>query len=120
MEGKAKIGIVGTLFILAAFGGGMYLSDSELQNAYVCSITEEWGVFNGGISSTGITAYPFKENRTQAKQCSGGKWVKLTTYADGKGITVNEFLQPKPQPIIINQEVSGKKWVCNNIHCVEI
>lgn len=89
--------------MLALFGGIVLLSSEEQANAYYCESTNQVGVFYGGISSTGLTAYPFKENRTNYVRCSS-LWIKLNDVkimgeiSSGGGVTYN----------------------CDNIRCVKV
>ena len=69
MNDKVKYGIVGLLCILAGFGGNIYLTQEQLDNAFYCSATEEVGIFYGGVSSTGLTAYPYETNRSNYERC---------------------------------------------------
>jgi len=57
MENKTKYGIIGALSLLVAFGGYMTLTQQELDNSYYCPSSAQWGIFYGGISSTGYTGY---------------------------------------------------------------
>lgn len=115
-------GIVGLITLIAVFGGGMYLSQDQLDSAYYCTATGEFGIFYGGISSTGITAYPFAENRTQPTYCltsQGTKisWVRLTDYAKEIGIDPLELIQQKPSEVPIG--IWGKQYICNQEGCTE-
>jgi len=115
MENKIKYGIVGLISLLVAFGGYITLTQEELDNAYYCPSTGEWGVFYGGISGTGLTAYPYSENRTDYERCINSKWVKLTDYAEELGLDSSELMQQKPS----GQEIGtwGKQYSCNQINC---
>lgn len=119
---ETKYGVIGFLLILAAMGGTYYLTPDQLDKAYYCISTEKFGIFYGGTSNTGITAYPFKENRTQPAYCltsQGTKvpWVRLTDYAKEIGVDPLEFIQ-KPEIQIIG--TWGKQYLCDQYNCTEI
>lgn len=101
MENKVLYGIIGVLTVLNA-STITYLLMENKEYTYICTSTQEVGVFYGGISSTGLTAYPYKENRTESKRCSGGKWVLLSTYQ------------------IPTQNGLMEKYNCNQIGCVKV
>lgn len=63
MKNKTKYRIIKLLTLLTAFGEYMTLTQQELDNSYYCSSTNQWGIFYGGVSSTGLTAYPYLENK---------------------------------------------------------
>lgn len=120
METKDKtyLGIIGVIGILIA--GGVYLTEDELNSAYICLASDEVGIFYGGISGTGLSAYPYSENRTDVERCytlNGDKstWVKLIDYLEEQGISLDEFLQPKE----ITQQNIGKSYLCSVGGCVE-
>jgi len=102
------VGIIGILALLAGFGGSLLLTPTQQENTYVCTSTEQIGIFYGGISSTGLTAYPYVENRSNSVRCTNGKWVKLSEYA--KNHTV-DFTKP---------QVGGIQYSCNQKTCVKI
>lgn len=84
-----------------------YILTNEPNNTFICTTTQEVGVFYGGISSTGLTAYPYKENRTDSKRCSNGKWVLFEDYY-------------KPNEVIQPQTSDGTKYSCNQVECIKI
>ena len=121
METKDKkyLGIIGVIAILIT--GGVYFTEDELDSAYICLATEEVGIFYGGISGTGLSAYPYSENRTDVERCyasNGDKssWIKLTDYLEDSEIDLSEFLQPNE---IVSQNI-GKKYLCGVDNCTEI
>lgn len=118
---KKDVGYLGIIGILSVIIGSIFLSSDEFANSYVCSITEEVGVFYGGISSTGYTAYPNKENRKGYERCGDlsnkGTWVKLEDYAKQKGLDPLSFLVNQKSEK--NSISSGKEWLCSPEKCVE-
>jgi len=114
-------GTAGIIGILLAILGTLYFTPEQLENTYVCLATEEVGIFYGGISGTGLSAYPYKENRSDFERCyasNGDKssWVKLNDYLEEQEINLDEFLQPK----IIVQQNLGKSYLCSVEGCIEI
>lgn len=90
-----SVGILGLISLLIS--GGIYFNNqSELDNAYICLATGEWGIFYGGVSSTGLTAYPYAENRTDYKRCKDGKtnsaWVSLENYLIENDLNPEDFI----------------------------
>ena len=118
MENKIKYGIVGALSLLMIFGGTMYLTQQELDNSYYCPATGQWGIFYGGISGTGLTAYPYAENKTNYARCTNSKWVLLKNYAEELGLNTSQLIEQKIVPEI--QGVWGNQYSCNQIECVEV
>lgn len=118
MENKVKTGIVGLFSLLVVFGGTLYLTPEQLDNAYFCIATEEIGIFYGGISSTGLTAYPYAENRSDYVRCKkdgvNSVWVPLKDYAEEQEIDILDLLV-KNNTIngnIINIDYNGKEYSC--------
>ena len=114
---QGAAGIIGTLLLIM---GTVYFTPDQLDNAYICLATDEVGIFYGGISGTGLSAYPHAENRTDAERCyssNGDKssWVKLTDYFEEQGISLDEFLQPAT----ISKQNIGRKYLCSVDGCVE-
>lgn len=129
MEQKTKIdkktvGVIGLLTVLAVFGGSLYFTDSQqIDASYYCIGSGEFGVFYGGISGTGLTAYPYEENRSDYVRCyyeNGVKseWVPLIEYASELNVTVEELLEQEP-PQIVTERV-GQKYVCDTQNCTLI
>ena len=111
---QGTAGIIGIFLIII---GTIYFTPEQLDNSYICLATEEVGIFYGGISGTGLSAYPYKENRSDFERCyalNGDKssWVRLTDYLDEVGL--DEFLQPQ-----IVQHNLGKSYLCSVNGCVE-
>jgi len=100
MVDYAKVGIVGLLTLLVGMGGVLILTPKEQAASYSCSATGQFGIFYGGISSTGKTAYPYAENKSGSKLCSTG-WVKMN------------FNEQPP-------EINAKKYLCDIQRCVPV
>ena len=121
MENKIKYGIIGLISLLVGFGGYMTMTQGELDNSYYCPSSGEFGVFYGGISSTGLTAYPYAENKTDYERCTGSKWVLLKEYADEMNVTIGQVIEMQPENNTGQISNSwGKQYKCNQINCVEI
>ena len=114
-------GTAGIISVFLIIIGTIYFTPEQLENTYICLATEEVGIFYGGISGTGLSAYPYKENRTDVERCyaqNGDKstWVKLTDYLEETGIDLNELLETKET---ISQNI-GRKYLCSVDGCIEI
>ena len=124
---KAIAGLIGVILLLAGFGGNALLTEDEFQNAYVCSVTEEIGIFAGGISGTSYTGYPNIEDRTGPVRCktvdgTKGIWIRLEEYAKSKGIDPLSFLiQSKSETSDnINPSREGIQYSCSPSGCTKI
>lgn len=120
MENK-NIGIVGLISLLTVFGGSIILTQEQLDNSFYCTASEEFGIFYGGISNTGLTAYPYSENRSNYIRCQNsgikGTWISLEDYANELGISPEEFLmQPKSEPS--NKEITINYPNGNSYECM--
>lgn len=97
MENKT-IGVIGLLSLLLV-SGVIYLNPEQAENSYICLATEEIGIFYGGVSGTGLTAYPYIENRTDYVRCKkdgvNSVWVPLKDYADENGISIIDLIEPE-------------------------
>ena len=115
MNEAAKLGVVGFLALLAGFGGSVSLSSDELAHAYVCDVTQEWGIFPGGLSGTSYSAYPQKGSRSEAEYCRNvegekGTWQPLKEYADAQGISLEETMSA-------SNCNTGNEWYCDDEEC---
>jgi len=127
MEKKQIVtGTVGIIAILFTILGTLYFTPEQLENTYICLATEEVGIFLGGISGTGLSAYPFSENRTNVERCyasNGDKssWVKLTDYLEDSEIDISDLLKPKEiiENVTVSQNI-GRKYLCSVDNCTEI
>ena len=116
MNNDTKIGVIGLISLLLVFGGNMVLTQNELNNAYYCPSTNEFGIFYGGISKTGLTAYPYEENRTDYVRCINSQWIKLDKYAEELNITPEQLLNSqsnKTETSITISYPNGKIYECN-------
>ena len=123
MENKIKTGIIGLFTLLAVFGGTLYLTPEQLDNAYFCTATEEIGIFYGGISGTGLTAYPYIENRSNYERCQKvgikGVWISLVEYAKEQEIDPMLIINKEPKlnltdntKIVTINYANGKTYEC--------
>lgn len=119
MENTTK-GVIGVLALLAVFGGGIYLTQDQVDNSYYCPSTGEWGIFYGGISSTGLTAYPHAENRSDYVRCTNSKWVLLKDYAAELGIDSDQLINQPVQEPQGSIGVWGQKYACDIKSCMLI
>lgn len=122
---KAIAGLIGAILLLAGFGGNALLTENEYQNAFVCSVTEELGVFAGGISGTGYTGYPNVEDRTEPVRCKTGDgtkgvWIDLETYAESKGVDPLIFLIKENSESSYVSDREGLQYSCSPGGCVKI
>jgi len=103
---KTKVGLIGLITLLGVLGGNIYLSQDQLDNAYYCTATEEIGIFYGGISSTGLTAYPYEENRSGYVRCQKagikGVWIPLQEYAKENNIEIFKIINNDTKTYIEN------------------
>jgi hypothetical protein len=109
MTDNKIVGVIGIITLLMGFGGGIILTPSEQSNAYFCEKTNTVGVFYGGISSTNLTAYPYKENRTKSVKCDAG-WTKL-----GEIKTFDETIIAPQIP-----QITPTRYLCNQYNCTLI
>jgi len=77
----------------------------ELQDFYICSVTQDIQEFKGGLSSTAYTGYPYENSRKGYIRCNlgdtKGEWIQLSEYASSLGIDPYDLLVEKetqPQP----------------------
>ena len=96
---KKNIMITAIAILLFAAGAGTrtLFTPEEFEHAYVCSITEEVGLFYGGISGTGLTGYPNQDSRAGRKLCKDmdgtkGVWIPLIEYAEQNGLNPLDFI----------------------------
>ena len=87
-----SFGVIALVSLLAGFFGKNMLTEDQFENTFVCTVTEEYGIFYGGISKSGLTAYPFSENRTKYTRCAGGEWITLKEYAKLHNIDPSEII----------------------------
>ena len=94
----SRLGIIGIVSaLLRATAGGTYLlvNTDELQYTYICPSNGNVGVFPGGTSSSGLTAYIYAGNSTGSKRCSV-PWEKCDVYAAKNNFTCVDALPAAP------------------------
>lgn len=126
MENKDKmyIGIIGLISLL--LGGSVFLTEDEFNQAFYCTATEEIGIFYGGISGTGLTAYPYIENRTDFERCKkdgiSGTWIPLIEYLEDQEIDILSLLKSQNQTqngTSVNIKYNYKNFQCNFLNNYE-
>lgn len=121
-------GIIGLVLVLGGLGGGVFLTESEFENTYVCPLNEQVGIFHR-LSGSEKTGYYYNEEGLEKRvACRVGRtyapWITLNQYAKDNGIDPLAFIISKIEPE--NGEIppptEGKKWECflPPIGCVEI
>jgi len=115
-------GTVGVVALLATMMGTMVFTPEQLDSAYYCTLSEEVGIFYGGISGTGLTGYPYLENRTKSVKCkidtTKGIWIKLTDYLSENEISIDTFLNTQRE--VVQTVNTGKKYICTQQNCTEV
>ena len=98
---KVTYGIIGILsLIVAALGGTVFLSEDQLDNAFICSINQNI-VIADHLSSTTKTAYWVDElGEDRSKVCRSGYWLPLVQYAEDNHLDLNILLQEGLEPVI--------------------
>ena len=142
MENKITYGIIGILsLIVATLGGTIFLTEDQLDNAFICSINQNI-VIADHLSSTTKTAYWIdEEGEDRSKVCRSGYWLPLKQYAEDNNLDVNILLQEGLEPVIelivvngtdgkdgedgkvIYVEIpagSGGTYKCDSSRCVEL
>lgn len=113
METNQKItyGILGVLsLIVATLGGTIFLTEDQLNHAYICSVNQNV-IIADHLSSTAKTAYWIDETGVEkSKICTNGLWLNLKQYAKDNNIEINVLLKnlnlaegETPAPAIGNQ-----------------
>jgi len=126
MEKQQKItyGLIGVLgLIVASMGGSTFLTEDQLDNAYICSVNDNI-IIADHLSSTAKTAYWIdEEGATKRKVCRNGFWLNLKQYAKDNNLDLNILLQNLNEEPIINQDqptltpAKGLQYRCDNIKC---
>lgn len=134
---KYKSGIIAVIGFLAGVGlfvagDQIFLTQEQIDNAYVCTSNEKLAICPGTpshpepLSPSALSCYYTNdEPRDTYTRCSGGVFMPLVEYADLKGVTIDEFLQgainepdPTPSPEQPSNP-SGKQQICNQSGCVD-
>ena len=95
---KTIVGLVIVLLASLGFNVADITDDSPiLETLYVCNGLVE--NFPGGISGTGISAYPHKENRTGRKYCYNENnykvpWQSWISYSKENNINILDYQKP--------------------------
>lgn len=126
MENKIIYGVLGILsVIVATMGGTLYLTESQLSSAFVCSMNENIVLGVTRLSSTSKTAYWIDElGEEKSKVCRNGLWLDLREYAKDNNIKLNILLQNinyvEDIEVIsdFSNSVEGTKWECIPGRCV--
>ena len=125
-ETKIQYGAIGLLaLIVAAMGGSMYLTEDQLDSAYICSINQEI-IIAEYLSSTAKTAYWTEDNVTKSKTCRNGLWMNLKQYAKDNNLELNILLQNlnseelDSTPQLIPNPAYGIQYRCDSIKCERI
>ena len=102
MENKIVYGSIGILsLIVAALGGTIFLTEDQLDNAYICSVNQNI-VIADHLSSTSKTAYWVDDEGLDRSQvCRLGYWLDLKQYASDNQLDLNILLQEGLDPVII-------------------
>jgi hypothetical protein len=118
---KAQWGMIGLLSILlTGIGANTMFTSDQLDNAYVCTINQEVGIFNH-LSSTMKTGYWLDENEIlQSKVCRNGFWVGLKQYAKDNNIDINTILNGINDDAVKSQTIKGIQYKCNSTVCERI
>jgi len=98
---KITYGIIGILsLIVATLGGTIFLTEDQLDNAFICSINQNI-VIADHLSSTTKTAYWIdEEGEDRSKVCRSGYWLPLKQYAEDNHLDLNILLQEGLEHVI--------------------
>lgn len=123
MENKIIYGVLGILsLIVATMGGTLYLTESQLENAFICSMNENIALGVTRLSSTSKTVYWIDgSGEEKAKVCRNGLWLDLRQYAKDNNIELNILLQNINDVEVVSDfsnSVEGIKWKCSPDKCV--
>lgn len=122
-ENKITYGLLGVLsIIVAALGGTVFLSEDQLDNAYICSVNLNVVLGIDRLSSTSKTAYWFDElGEQKSKVCRNGLWLDLRQYAKDNNIELNILLlDTNRETQEVPASAEGIKWLCSPIECVRV
>ena len=86
-----KLGLIGVVLLLSALGGSLTLTSDEYDNAYYCSTSNEFGVFER-LSGTGRTAYWTDDGGYNRRKLCGVAWITLDNYIKSEGLTKQDVL----------------------------
>jgi len=121
---KGIYGAIGILaLIVATLGGTIFLTEDQLDNAYICSINQNV-VIADHLSSTSKTAYWINEdNETKSQVCRNGYWLNLKQYAEDNNLDLNILLQnglieELPQEITPQSNSGLIQYKCDQQKCM--
>ena len=120
---KITYGLLGILsLVVLAMGGNIYLTEDQLDDAYICSVNENVVLGIDRLSSTSKTAYWFDElGEQKSKVCRNGFWLDLRQYAKDNNIDINVLLQDiNEDKIVPNSNNLGVQYRCSPKECVVI
>lgn len=83
-------GIIGVL-IMASGGTLFYLSQEQLNNTYICPLTNVTGIFEK-LSSSNKTGYWTINGTTKQATCTNSAWIKLDTWCVQNNINCSQFI----------------------------
>lgn len=118
---KITYGLLGALsLIVFALGGTIFLTEDQLDDAYICSVNQNVVLGIDHLSSTSKTAYWFDElGEQQSKVCRNGFWLDLRQYAKDNNIDINILLQDI-NDIFPNSNNFRFQYSCSSKECVVI
>ena len=99
MDNKKVYGVIATFAVIMAGLGTYVLTQEQIDNGYVCTVNENFGVFDH-LSSTNKTGYWYNENNTiQSAVCRSGYWQKATLYMQEHNLSLNDLYPLNPDYI---------------------
>ena len=121
MEQKYLVGIIGVISMLVGAGGTMLFSGEDLNNVYVCPLTDQVGVFER-LSGSAKTGYYTINGSEQSAACRIGRtyaaWIQLQDYEYAQQISGSDA------QIFALETKTGvsqpKKELCGFLGCVTI
>lgn len=122
---KVTYGLIGLLsLIVATMGGTQFLTEDQLDNAYVCTVNENVGIFDH-LSSTMKTGYWSDNTGDHSKVCRGGIWMNLKQYAEENNIEINVLLNQVNEEKEIIKEIpiniqAGMRFKCDSNKCERV
>lgn len=91
MSENTRRGVIGLVALLLGFGGSMMLDQDSIDHGYVCNMNEKLAFFDR-LSSTSKTGYWMEGGIEKSSACTNGQWIKLSAYAQSKGVSVEQML----------------------------
>ncbi|MFH1638429.1 MAG: hypothetical protein ABIB71_08440 [Candidatus Woesearchaeota archaeon] len=113
-----RVGLIGTIVVLALFGGSMYLTSLEAENAYYCPLTEDVAVFHR-LSDSAKTGYYLDNEVEESLSCNEGRvyqeWIPLRRYVEEQGLEWQDVFQPSCETEVEVIKVRGEQ---GEYHCL--